>query len=119
MLIRLKGFAGVDDLKEQNCKLGVYNAERGERGILSLQVYFAHTKLPAEPLVTAPKLVCTILQRCLHPIIIVQVGVGLMVNVLQFHLGLTSTVSMTHAVYYCTSGSHGNVHCTSGVLIPP
>lgn len=29
---------GVKDLQEENCKLGIYNAEKGERGILSLQV---------------------------------------------------------------------------------
>lgn len=33
------GCTGVQDLQEQDCKLGVYNAEKGERGILSLQVY--------------------------------------------------------------------------------
>lgn len=32
------GSTGVEDLQEENCKLGVYNAEKGERGILSLQV---------------------------------------------------------------------------------
>ena len=30
--------AGVKDLQQERCKLGVYNAEKGERGILSLQV---------------------------------------------------------------------------------
>ena len=32
------GSAGVEDLQEKNCKLAVYNAEREERGILSLEV---------------------------------------------------------------------------------
>lgn len=32
--------AGVDDLQKEKCKLGVYNAEKGERGMLSLQVRF-------------------------------------------------------------------------------
>ena len=36
--IGLNGITGVEDLQEENCKLGVYNAEKGERGILSLQV---------------------------------------------------------------------------------
>ena len=35
------GSAGVDDLQKDNCKLGVYNAEKGERGMLSLQVCMA------------------------------------------------------------------------------
>ena len=30
--------AGVDDLQKEKCKLGVYHAEKGERGMLSLQV---------------------------------------------------------------------------------
>ena len=30
--------AGVKDMQQQNSKLGVYNAEKGERGMLSLQV---------------------------------------------------------------------------------
>ncbi len=29
---------GVDDLQKEKCKLGVYHAEKGERGMLSLQV---------------------------------------------------------------------------------
>ena len=33
------GCTGVQDLQQEDCKLGVYNAEKGERGILSLQVY--------------------------------------------------------------------------------
>ena len=38
MFIWLSGITGVEDLQEENCNLGVYKAEKGERGILSLQV---------------------------------------------------------------------------------
>ena len=31
-------FAGVEDVQKGNSKLGVYNAEKGERGIMTLQV---------------------------------------------------------------------------------
>ncbi|KAL3147314.1 hypothetical protein ABBQ32_002799 [Trebouxia sp. C0010 RCD-2024] len=40
----------VEDLQEENCKLGVYNAEKGERGILSLQDIEAGTTVLHLPL---------------------------------------------------------------------
>ncbi|KAL0050877.1 hypothetical protein WJX82_009288 [Trebouxia sp. C0006] len=41
---------GVDDLQKEKCKLGVYHAEKGERGMLSLQDIKAGTVLLHLPL---------------------------------------------------------------------